>query len=337
MMLQEIDQIMFEICQDIYKLKYINPINQDSEKKKFFSSNNYNPKFKYLERNLKLGKSKKLLEKSYSQVEGSLFKKKIKKLIIWIDLLDSVGFQGFTQNSIKYYGVPSTRLVKEAKKLLRLKNEKEDNDLTSEEVAVILDKEIKKFPGWSSAVKENLGSRVDDVTMEKKLYVKAGEKFSKEDVKRLIVHEIGVHTTRSSNGEKQRCNIFQYGTANYEETEEGLAVYMEEKNNLLKNKTLRNYAGRVLAIHLALKNSFRETFNFLHGYFSEGDAYHLTLRAKRGLKDTSKQGAFTKDLIYLKSYLELKKHLEKKPGDLEILFRGRIGLKDLKDSKGLLI
>ncbi|MBI2105992.1 DUF1704 domain-containing protein [Candidatus Woesearchaeota archaeon] len=276
MNLYEIDSQMLEICQDILKLKYINPMNQDSEKKKFFSSSNYNPKFRYLEKNLKLNRYRKMLEKFYEQVEDSLFKKKIKKLIIWIDILDSVGYSNFTQNSIKYYGKTTPKLVRDAKRLLRLKEEKEDNNLSTEEVTEILNRELKKFPGWSSIVKENLGSRVDNVTMEKILYVKSGEGFSKEDVKRLIIHEIGVHTTRSSNGEKQRYNIFQYGTANYEETEEGLAVYIEEKNNLLRNKNLKNYAGRVLAIDLALKNSFRETFNFLQNYFSDEEAYNLT-------------------------------------------------------------
>ena len=332
--LEQIDSEIFKICQDIFKLKYINPINQASEKKKFFSSNVYNPKFKYLPRNLKLDKYEKSLEEFHT--DSSLFNKKIKKLITWIDLLKSVSSENLTQNSIKYYSRPDNKLVKEAKKLLRLKTEPESKTLTSKETAEILDKEIKKFPGWSSKEALNLGSRVDDVTMEKTLYVKSGEKFSENEVKRLIVHEINVHTQRSYNGEKQRYKIFNYGTANYEETEEGLAFYMEEKNNLLTNNALKNYGGRVLAISLALKYSFRKTFNILTEYFSEEEAYHLALRAKRGLKDTSKPGAFTKDLIYLKGYLELKSHLEKNPEDLDLLMKGRIGIKDLDKIRELL-
>ena len=336
MLLENIDSEILKICQEVLKLKYINPINQDSEKKKFFSSENYNPKFIYLPKNLRLERYIKQLEKLYNETDSNLYKSKIKKLIIWINLLDSVGSSNFSQNSITYYSKPSPKLVKMAKKLLRLKEENELKELNSQEVSKILDKELKRFPGWTSKEAPNLGSRVDEVTMEKTIYVKLGEKFSKEDVKRLIVHEINVHTQRSFNGTKQNYKIFEYGTANYEETEEGLAVYTEEKNNLLQNKTLKNYAGRVLAIDLALKYSFRKTFFELNKYFSDDEAYHLTLRAKRGLKETSNQGAFTKDLIYLKGYLELKSHLEENPKDLDLLFKGRIGIKDLKDVKELL-
>ena len=337
MLLEEIDSEILKICQDILKLKYINPINQLSEKKKFFSSNNYNPKFKYLPKNLKLGRYRKQLESLYNETELNLFRSKIRKLIIWINLLDSVGRENFSQNSILYYSRPSPKLVKEAKKLLRLKEEDESKELNSGEVMGILDRELKKFPGWISKEAQNLGSKIDNVTLERTIYVKQGELFSKEDVKRLIVHEIEVHTKRAFNGAKQECKIFEYGTANYEETEEGLAVYTEEKNKLLQDKTLKNYAGRVLAVDLALKYSFRKTFFELNKYFSDNDAYHLTLRAKRGLKDASKQGAFTKDLIYLKGYMELKSYLKNNPKDLEILFKGKIGIKDLKDSKDLLL
>ena len=331
MQIEQIDLEIFKICEEILKLKYINPINQASEKKKFFGSNNYNPKFKYIPKNLKLQIFKKRLEEFLINTEYSLFKKKIKKLIIWIGLLSSVRQDSFTQNSIMYYGKTSPKLIKEAKKLLKLEEEKEEKTVSSKELAEILNKEIQKYPGWSSEEALNLGSRIDDATMEKTLYVKSGEFFSKEDVKRLIVHEIEVHTRRAFNGEKQYYKIFQYGTAHYEETEEGLAVYMEEKNNLLQNKILKNYAGRVLAISLALKYSFRIAFNELCKYFSEEEAYHLTLRAKRGLKETSKQGAFTKDLVYLQGYIDLKEHLKNNSKDLNILFKGRIGIKDLKD------
>jgi len=134
---------------------------------------------------------------------------------------------------------------------------------------------------------------------EKTLQVKKGETFTQKDIKRLIVHEIGVHTTRYVNGERQSYKLFVYGTAGYDETEEGLAVWNEELNQVLSRNALRNYAGRVLAIHWALQYSFSETYQKLCKYFGEQEAYHLTLRVKRGLKDTSQPGAYTKDSIYL--------------------------------------
>tara|TARA_Y100000034_G_C6843659_1_gene381975 strand:+ start:79 stop:1089 length:1011 start_codon:yes stop_codon:yes gene_type:complete len=332
MEIEKVDNQLYKITKDIYNLGYINPINQKEEKEKFFSSNSYNPQFKNdpLHKNTK--KHKKYLEDiklKNSNIE-ILLKNKAKELITWINLIENTGKKDFTKYSLKLYGKPSKSLTDKANQLIKLKTETEEKTISSKELSKIMDKKLKeKYPGWKSEEKANLGSRIDASTLEKTLYVKKGEKFSKDDIKRLIVHEIGVHTQRFFNGEKQKYKIFLYGTSNYTETEEGLAFYMEEKYNLVKNINLKNYAGRVLAIDKALKSSFRETFNYLNKFFPKEDSYHLTLRAKRGLSDTSQPGAFTKDLVYLKGHEKVKKYLQKHPNHLNKLLKGHISIKSL--------
>ena len=88
---------------------------------------------------------------------------------------------------------------------------------------------------------------------------------------------------------------------------------------------MKTYAGRVLANDLSLKNSFCAVYNSLLEYFPKNDAWTLTLRAKRGLSDTSKPGAFTKDHIYLKGFLNVKKYAER-GGDIKKLYIGKIGI-----------
>ena len=54
---------------------------------------------------------------------------------------------------------------------------------------------------------------------------------------------------------------------------------------------LRRFAGRVLSVAGALKGGFRDVYNELLKYdFTPRDAFMLTVRAKRGLKDTSQTG-----------------------------------------------
>lgn len=332
MTIQTIDQRVFEIWKVIIGLHNINPINQQEQKEIFFESNFYNPEFIYLDLNFdpkKFISELKLLKKPLKNetIIEHLLSKKIDKLIIWLNLLDSRGSEKFTKHSIDHYNKPSTQLVSEAKKLLELKDEKQQpKNFTSLQTVKFLKKEVQRLNlDWQVKKRANLGARADDVISESTLYIKKGEMFSSIDLQRLSLHELGVHSTRAFNAKKQKYRILEVGTSNYETTEEGLATVIEERNNLLSNSTLKNYAGRVLAVHLSLTNSFRKVFNELSNHFPKNEAYQLTMRAKRGLKDTSKKGAFTKDHIYLKGRNEVKKIKDLKP-----LFQGRIAVEDLE-------
>ena len=133
---------------------------------------------------------------------------------------------------------------------------------------------------------------------------------------------------RYENGKQQPYNIFSMGLTNYLGTEEGLAVVNEELNHCLTRATLKTYAARVIAVHKALKCTFRETYNYLVKYLGKENAFEVTLRAKRGIGNTFFPGAFTKDHLYLKGYIEVKKYLNN-GGELRKLYYGKIGVKDI--------
>jgi len=140
---------------------------------------------------------------------------------------------------------------------------------------------------------------------------------------------------RAENGKKQRYLLFSYGFPNYLETEEGLAVYNEKINDLLPNHILKHYAGRVIAVDLALKNSFSIVYNELLQYFNKDIAWNLALRAKRGLADTSKKGGFSKDYLYLKGKYVVEDFV-KKGGDVKELYVGKIGVEHVPLMKEIL-
>jgi len=136
----------------------------------------------------------------------------------------------------------------------------------------------------------------------------------------------------------QPWEVFRHGLGGYEETEEGLAVYAEDITGMLKLNPfqLKIYAGRALAVDLALKNSFYETFCKLKKYFSPVIAYRLSERVKRGINKAIKKGALTKDFYYLSGWDKVKRYVEKDRGDLEILYTGKIGLEDTKIIRDLI-
>ena len=117
-------------------------------------------------------------------------------------------------------------------------------------------------------------------TVGRLLELKKRERFNLDYFKRLIVHEIGTHALRTENGLLQKLSIFKNGFPGYLGTEEGLAAYNEFRSGVMSNSILRNYAGRVIAVHTAEKSDFTTTYKELRKFFSTTMAWKLTLRAK---------------------------------------------------------
>ena len=305
----------------------INPTNVEQEKQKFFKSNDYDPQFKYApyRENIDLIKKRIRAMKPGKSIIGKILAQKKNSFILKADMLQNRGEESFTNYAIQLYGKPDKELVKHAKKMMGLKKSTKKSTLSSKYVVKEMRKAFLKYGVDWKIREKDMVAKAAVHGPEKELRIQKDAKFSKEIVKRLIVHEIGTHIMRVENGSEQPYRIFRYGFPGYLETEEGLAVVNEELNNCLDNRTLRIYAGRVLAIDKSLKCSFRETYNYMRKYFDKKLAFRLTLRAKRGLADTSQPGACTKDLVYLKGYIDIKKYI-KAGGELDKLYYGKIGL-----------
>jgi len=306
------------------------PYNIEQEKKKIFKNKTYDPHFKY-HKHSKINQIRnglKKLKTDYS-ILGILLNQKRYELLKRLDLYEAVGTKLFTQKSIDLYGRPDKYLVSKAKKFLRLENEDRSRNFnTISSVKKFIDSLLKFGYNWKVVEKEMcVGARFD--SKSKVLFINKNRKFSENDLRRLIIHEIGTHIARVENGKKQKYRLFSIGFPNYLVTEEGLAVYNEEKAGLLSNDVLKNYAGRVIAIDLALKNSFSTVYNELLEFFDREEAFNLVLRVKRGLGNTSRPGAYTKDYLYLKGR-DLIEDFVKKGGRLKDLYIGKIGVEHVK-------
>jgi len=311
----------------------MNPANEASEKKKFFKSKDYNPVFKYR----RTASCDKLFHKIDmidlpAGVMSRLLQQRLEKFKRTNAMVQNIGRQEFTYFSKGIFDKPSNELVSKAYEILKAQEEKaEDNTIGAKKVVKEMKKVLAKLnlKDWKVGFK-NMAANAAVVTSKKNIYVKKKAKFSDDFLKRILVHEIGTHVFRALNGEKQPYKIFFTGLPNYMGTEEGLAVNVEEMHNCLQTNTLRTYAGRALAVSLALQKGFRDVFNELKLFFSDELAWKLTLRAKRGLIDTSKPGAYTKDYLYLDGYYKVKKFLEEKGDEgLKQLYYGRLDLEQV--------
>lgn len=306
----------------------VNPVNIDEERDKFFGSETYNPQFKYegYRENLEALRLKLHNIKTDDSVVGKILEEIKQSYIQKTYFLENRGNnEMFTSYSKNVYGEPDEGLVKRAREFMEIEPEKENKIYSSSEVVRKFRVAFFKygFP-WNVREKDMVSNAAVNVG-KKEILIKKDSRFSENFLKRLIVHEVGTHVARAENGEKQPYLFFKRGLPGYLMIEEGLAVLNEELNKCSNKYILKVYAGRVIAVDIALRTSFRETYNELKKYFPEHTAFRLATRAKRGLSDTSEPGACTKDINYFKGYLALKDYL-KSGGDLSKLYYGKIGL-----------
>ena len=181
------------------------------------------------------------------------------------------------------------------------------------------------FSEWS-VLMQNRSARISVDSVRAEISIHPGAVFDPQEVKRLLVHEIGTHVLRRENGRMQKAMLFAKGFPDYLETEEGLAIVAEESEGLLTNAAIRKYCCRLLATYMCGSSSFAEIFNTVRAYLAEGDAFDVALRVKRGLSDTSQSGGFRKDHVYFTGWQKI---AGAAPVVRRRLFVGKIGLQHL--------
>jgi alpha-L-glutamate ligase-like protein/uncharacterized protein (TIGR02421 family) len=330
---------------DLQKIdSHLRPINLKDEHTKFLVDPEYNPQFEYKELSFdpnNLYSRLKRIEYPDSPI-GILWCKKADEIHRKIELLESRGKEHFTSKSIHLYGAPNEELLNEALAQVRFMPEKFPEPkkvFSAKEAKKIFEQAVEDYglKGWTVKIKEDL---VSDAIAGKQntILIRADAKFSEDRLKGTIAHEIETHAFTAMNGAAQPYKIFQRGLADYLLTEEGLAVYNQEKTE--SSETIKKYwpASSVIGIYKAMHSSFADTYAEVMKYnFGAERAWRVALKAKRGLTDTGKPGAFTKDFVYFHGHKMIQDFV-KQGGDLKDLYYGKINLNDLsiiKKVKGL--
>lgn len=337
--LERIDEELSDIDSHIKLLSHLKPVNLAEENMQFLLDQNHNPQFVYKELAFDPNhfySRLKRLEFPDSPI-GTLWKKKADEIIRKIRLLEARNTPEFTKRSIELYGGPGEALVHEAlREVLSMPSEfpKGGKIYSAKEAKKIFEKAIEDFglKGWRVKMKEDM---VSDAIAGKDnmILVRTGAVFSEDRLKGTIAHEVETHAFTAMNGALQPYRIFQRGLADYLTTEEGLAVYNQERTE--SSETIKKFwpASSVLGIHEAMKGSFTDVYKrIVELGFGAERAWRVALKSKRGMGDTSKPGAFTKDFVYYKGY-KMVKDFVAKGGDLRDLYYGKINLEDMETVK----
>jgi len=317
----------------------VTPTNISTEKEKFFSALNngeiYNPLFTYKYtrsltdiRNLEAAFLYTPQDALISQKYRSHFEKEKK----WITTFAQRNDVQFPKLITELYPVPSYELELLAQQILRdteITEETEyDETISADEAKIIFENTLQDagYLGWQVLLKP-IGAKAMVSSLKKELTIREGYLFKVSEIERLKVHEIHTHIRRYENGTKQPYALFRYGFPDYLETEEGLAIYNEDINNLLMAADLKKYALRVLACIWAEQGSLFDVYKKLREFTTENDSWEIAMRVKRGLIDTSVKGGFYKDQLYFKGYHKVKKLSFT---TIEKLWVGKVGVADIE-------
>lgn len=287
-------------------IQKVNPINKDVEKQKFFFDPNYNPQFSYEEETL----PEEL--HYYTPISDEY-------LTIAQKILDSIN---------KKYGSHEEYLTRTREKLL-----------TREEVEQIV-REYLVHEGLDKlvAVKFSPDAVARTSMFMNTLTIRMPVEYSKSGLMGMLYHDVGTHLFRSINdrkqvwyGQRERFHLHPYLV-----TEEGLAVLHASLPKAEEDTLFRRQALYYFSVWYADSHSFTALNKELKKYVPDRERrWEFCLRAKRGIKDTSQPGAFSKDQTYFAGAVKVWRWLKKREYDAARLFIGKISLEDEETLKSI--
>ncbi len=334
----ETDRQICKIINQIKFLSYFRPTNFITEAKKFLLDKSYNPQFLYKEYGEDLTIIKKDLRKiKYDDSElGKLFHDKIIEIDKQLELIEGRGQDNFTSLSKQIFGSPTEQDIEEIDNIVRVPpGKRSKNKITSEGLKELFENHLLQYglQGWRVILKRHLLTKCV-VNRNKKILIQSNSFFNKKRVESLLIHEIDTHLLTSENGSKQKYRLFNFGFANYLETQEGLAMHnVISQGKIYSEENHKHILAK--ATFWAQNNSLSELFIKVKAEkLTDKSALDICFRVKRGIGDTSKHGAFTKDFCYFSGKKKVDNFL-KNGGDLADLYHGKYSIDDLSFIKSI--
>lgn len=291
-------------------LYYVNPVNIEQEKKRFFKSGyRHEPRFAYRPLTLDpYALKQKIFSIDIDSISDvsvqQMYRKTIEDNAALVDMLMSRGRREFFYNSLKLYGEPEDSDIKNASYLLHTADIKDEDEqqLNSGEAIKLLKQRLCDY-GFKFNIEStaNLSAKAMVLNSKRTLKLRKSAVFTLKSVEALARHELGIHALTTMNSRLQPLKIVSIGLPGDTETQEGLAILSEYLSGFISITRLKELAMRVMAVNMLVKGmNFRNTFLSMKEEYGmeEDSAFYLCTRVFRG-------GGFTKDYVYLRGFKKL--------------------------------
>ncbi len=307
--LQKLDQDLYKLVNGIDILEAVAPKNYREQKQVFFNSNySVSPVFKYADHNIDLFQRKRALyqlpvESLPDQDLIELYSDVIESYVDKLDQYRSVGTPEFLYDSLRYYGEPSDKDIRNAQFVLHVPDDLDyaDKSLINADGIFQYLKQFADQYGYSYEIRLDDSMIANALVSGKTVKINTQAEISETEVKALAHHEIGVHLVTTLNAQNQPLKILSLGSPVNTTTQEGIAILCEYLAGYLTLPRLKVLALRVVAVQSMLQDKdFKRTFLLLKEQYDVSDnmAFTITTRIYRG-------GGFTKDYLYLQGFHQM--------------------------------
>lgn len=257
------------------------------------------------------------------------------ELELQLEMLRRRGTPRFLELSIQLYGTVGPALLGDAEALLGLippPPSEHGERLDAEAFARLAEAELDRYRAIHADLDAHVEIRPDSsgvMVSNGNLLIAPTVVVRGERVHALLQHEIGTHIVTHVNGSHQPIRLLGAGLAQYDETQEGLAVFVEYLVGGLTARRLRQLAARVIAVHQMTEGM---PFPDVHQHLVDNgvapvEAFTITMRVFRS-------GGLTKDAVYLRGLRRIMEHVGA-GGSLDVLWLGKMALADVTHVEAL--
>jgi uncharacterized protein (TIGR02421 family) len=325
------DAALYEELRGLNILQAVSPLNYRQEKAAFLESNyRHAPKFSYAKTQLDVFTRKRALynlpiEDLSNPTLVTLYQQVIHSYADKLDQFLSIGTPDFLYDSMRYYGEPSIKDIRNAHFILHLPDEEIEND--PEYDANGISKWLTRFAqdaGYEHEIVLDSSLIANALVSDTRVKVNLSARIKETELKALAHHELGVHLATTLNAKQHPLKIMTLGSPVNTTTQEGLAILCEYLSGNLTLSRLKVLAMRVLAVASLIKDkNFNDTFLLLKEQYHVADelAFTITARVYRG-------GGFTKDYLYLQGFRQMLNAYEQR-SDFQNLLCGKASLEQL--------
>ncbi|MFW6327121.1 MAG: flavohemoglobin expression-modulating QEGLA motif protein [Bacteroidota bacterium] len=327
-----IDRKLYQLVHTFEVLNYVNPVNIEYEKRKFFASRYMiNPSFRYRQLSINpFDMKRKLYGIRVEDIKDisiqTLYKDTISAYGNKVEILANLGTHKFLYNCLRYYGEPRDSDLRDAEFFVHcpeIMDEKEELKYGSVEARRFFLEMAESYGfDFKIDISGRIASKALVINHKRKALINKFATFTESELRALMNHEIGVHAVTTMNSLMQPLKIFNIGLPLNDLTQEGLAILSEYLSGNFSLKRLKTLAKRAVAISFMLKgHDFQETFRMLmETYKMDRDsAFYLTTRTFRG-------GGFTKDYLYLRGFKKVLRFYNGGQNHLDNLLIGKTSL-----------
>ncbi len=249
-----------------------------------------------------------------------------------LTMLGDRGRPEFLYGSMQVFGGVDEPLLNLAYEVLnrvpsRTRGETSKGAADAKTLAALATKELDHYRAQYPEMVSGVDIRKDVVgamVSRGRLLVGARIKVPISRLEALLTHEVGTHIVTYVNGKSQPFRQLAIGLPEYDELQEGLAVFSEYLVGGFSRPRVRLLAARVLAARRMLEGAdFVQVFRELDRAhdFEQRTAFNVAMRVFRG-------GGLTKDVVYLRGLAGLLAYL-REGGSLDTLLIGKLGLADV--------